>query len=157
MSVASDEYAFSSAGPVSYGSTANRTGLCGQPELVEAAAVAEAAVLVAAALDEVDELDELEPQPAKTSPVSSSEMTPFFIVVVPWSRFRPRGSPAEAKLVKTSNKKDTQVQTGGRRSPSTSAVPGLDLHGKITCWSQVAVGAVPMLALATAGRGCKRR
>jgi chromosome partitioning protein len=63
---------------VSYGSTANRTGLCGHAVAVDAAVVFD----VFAAL-EADAEVELEPQPASARLASASESAAFFIVITP--------------------------------------------------------------------------
>src|SRR5579872_6908635 len=67
MSVASDAYAFSRAGPVSYGSTAKRMGLCGH-------AAADLACVLAAA-----ELSALVAKPASASAPMARGTATFFM------------------------------------------------------------------------------
>src|SRR5581483_6080326 len=59
--------------------------------------------------DAFDELDELEPQPASTSPASSSETAAFLIDEFSLSRCRPRTIEPVPRLVKTSHNLFTQV------------------------------------------------
>src|SRR5579864_4499638 len=98
-SVASEAYAFCSAATVSYGSTAKRTGLCGQAAAAEAVFCGWAAA----------ELSELDANAASASAATASGRAAFFIgQITPWSRSA-AGSLRVSKLVKTRHEMFTHV------------------------------------------------